>query len=660
MPAKSGAETSVRQVVHRRRAHAARGGRASSGYFAAATTPTPSRPSCRYLLVHQIGAFNSPVWFNCGLWHEYGISGSGGNFAWDARHRQRPYQTEDAYSRPQSRPASSSRCDDDLMCIFELVHDEARRLQVRLGHRHQLLPSCAASMERLSGGGTSSRPDELPRGARQGRRRHQVAAAPRGARPRWSCSTWTTPRSSTSSSWKMREEKKVARADRGGLLVGLQRRGLPHRLRPELQQLGARDRRVHARRCSRTAMWQTTHPHHRRGRRDARARAIVARDRRRRLALRRPGRAVRRHHQRLAHLPQTDRINASNPCSRVHVPRRHRLQPVVAEPAQVPERRTARFDVEGYRHACRIFFLAQEILVDFASYPTKRIASNSHDLPPARPRLRQPRHAADGRWASPTTPTQGARCAASLTAIMYRPRLRASRPRSPAAKGPFPGYAHEPRAACCEVMRMHRDAASHIDRDAAAAETLHRRRARGWDARRRARRAARLPQRAGHGARAHRHHRPADGLRHHRRRARLRAGQVQEARRRRLLQDRQPVGAAGAADASATRRPRCRRSSPTCAARTRSRRRRRTSTARRCKARGLRRRRDRQGREAAARACSTCEQRLRAARRSATTPTSGSALEPNASAASSASRCCEARASPTRRSRRPTTSSAAA
>ena len=37
-----------------------------------------------------------------------------------------------------------------------------------------------------------------------------------------------------------------------------------------------------------------------------------------------------------------------------------------------------------------------------------------------------------------------------------------------------------------------------------------------------------------------RHHRAADGLRHHRRRARFRAGQIQEARRRRLFQDRQP------------------------------------------------------------------------------------------------------------------------
>ena len=59
-------------------------------------------------------------------------------------------------------------------------------------------------------------------------------------------------------------------------------------------------------------------------------------------------------------------------------------------------------------------------------------------------------------------------------------------------------------------------------------------------------RGARLPQRTGDGHRAHRHDRSANGLRHHRRRARLRPGQVQEARGRRLLQDRQPITASGA------------------------------------------------------------------------------------------------------------------
>ncbi len=58
-----------------------------------------------------------------------------------------------------------------------------------------------------------------------------------------------------------------------------------------------------------------------------------------------------------------------------------------------------------------------------------------------------------------------------------------------------------------------------------------------------------LPQRPGDRDRADRHDRLGDGLRHHRHRARLRAGQVQEAGRRRLLQDHQPHRARGAAHA---------------------------------------------------------------------------------------------------------------
>ena len=65
------------------------------------------------------------------------------------------------------------------------------------------------------------------------------------------------------------------------------------------------------------------------------------------------------------------------------------------------------------------------------------------------------------------------------------------------------------------------------------------------------------------------HHRPAHGLRHDGHRARLRAREVQEARRRRLLQDREPVGAERARRARLQRDARCRRSSRTSAARTR-------------------------------------------------------------------------------------------
>ena len=49
------------------------------------------------------------------------------------------------------------------------------------------------------------------------------------------------------------------------------------------------------------------------------------------------------------------------------------------------------FDVERFRAACRIFFIAQEILVDHASYPTQADRREQPSLPPAGPGLLEPR-----------------------------------------------------------------------------------------------------------------------------------------------------------------------------------------------------------------------------------------------------------------------------
>ena len=68
------------------------------------------------------------------------------------------------------------------------------------------------------------------------------------------------------------------------------------------------------------------------------ARELMQRDRRGGVALRRSGRAVRHDDQPLAHVPELGRINASNPCSRVHARRRLGVQPRVAEPDEVPPR----------------------------------------------------------------------------------------------------------------------------------------------------------------------------------------------------------------------------------------------------------------------------------------------------------------------------------
>src|SRR5690606_10045651 len=79
--------------------------------------------------------------------------------------------------------------------------------------------------------------------------------------------------------------------------------------------------------------------------------------------------------------PNSGRINASNPCSEYMF-----LDDSACNLASLNLTKflddKGSFDVEGFRRAVDVFFTAQEILVDYSSYPTKAIAQNSHDYRP--------------------------------------------------------------------------------------------------------------------------------------------------------------------------------------------------------------------------------------------------------------------------------------
>jgi ribonucleoside-diphosphate reductase alpha chain len=68
--------------------------------------------------------------------------------------------------------------------------------------------------------------------------------------------------------------------------------------------------------------------------------------------------------------PNTDRINASNPCSEYMF-----LDNSACNLASINLSKfldeEGRFDVEGYRQAIRVLITAMDIAVDYASYPTK-------------------------------------------------------------------------------------------------------------------------------------------------------------------------------------------------------------------------------------------------------------------------------------------------
>ena len=120
-----------------------------------------------------------------------------------------------------------------------------------------------------------------------------------------------------------------------GLRHRLGFRGLSHRLRPELQQLGAGDRRVPEGGGGGRRMGPDL-AHLRKGREVGQSRSVVGEDRLRGLGLRRPRPAVPHHHQRLAHLPGLGADPRLESVLGVHVPRRHRLQSRLAQPARVP------------------------------------------------------------------------------------------------------------------------------------------------------------------------------------------------------------------------------------------------------------------------------------------------------------------------------------
>ena len=216
------------------------------------------------------------------------------------------------------------------------------------------------------------------------------------------------------------------------------------------------------------------------------------------------------------------------------------------------------YDVEGYEHAVRLWTIVLEISVLMAQFPSKEIAQRSYDF-----RTLGLGYANVGGLLMssgiPYDSEAGRALCASLSAIMTGIAYATSAEMA-AELGPFPRFA-ENREPMLRVMRNHRRAA-YGDRTGYEAMTnppvpldhkvnpdqkLGRTRQARLGPRHRARRDARLPQCAGDRGGADRHHRPRHGLRHHRHRARFRAGEIQEARRRRLLQDHQPRRAGSAA-----------------------------------------------------------------------------------------------------------------
>ena len=102
-------ENSVRQLIHRVTRTIADWG-TQDGYFATAEDGERFYRELTWLCLHQHGAFNSPVWFNVGLYHQYGVKGAAVQLALGRGNRTRRAAARTRTNIRKAPPASSRAC----------------------------------------------------------------------------------------------------------------------------------------------------------------------------------------------------------------------------------------------------------------------------------------------------------------------------------------------------------------------------------------------------------------------------------------------------------------------------------------------------------------------------------------------------------------------
>ncbi len=155
----------------------------------------------------------------------------------------------------------------------------------------------------------------------------------------------------------------------------------------------------------------------------------------------------------------TARINASNPCSEYMFldDSACNLSSLNLMKFVGPD---GTFDVEAFRHAVDTMIVAQEIIVGNASYPTEKIAKNSHDYRPLGLGYAN-LGALLMSLGLPYDSDGGRDFAAAITAIMCGQSYLTSA-RLAEAVGPCPGYPQNEQS-FLDVIRMHWNSVNRID-----------------------------------------------------------------------------------------------------------------------------------------------------------------------------------------------------
>ncbi len=153
----TGAERSAKDVFDRL-AETWRWWGENYGYFATAEDAQAFEDELKFMLANQMAAPNSPQWFNTGLAHKYGITGTKQGFWFVDEQDGEAKESPDAYSRPAPHACFIQAVNDDLVNpggIMDLWVREARLFKMGSGTGSNF-SKIRAENEPLAGGGKSS------------------------------------------------------------------------------------------------------------------------------------------------------------------------------------------------------------------------------------------------------------------------------------------------------------------------------------------------------------------------------------------------------------------------------------------------------------------------------------------------------------------------
>jgi len=449
VPGKEGREVSARQAIDRIVRSLADFGE-KFGYFNAENKQIFSS-ELTHLLVTQKAAFNSPVWFNCGLYHQYGITGQGGSYYWNFA-KARVESTATAYRNPQCSACFILSIEDTLPSIFELIKTESHIFKYGSGSGVNFSP-LRSRYEKLSGGGYSSGLMSFLRVFDRA-----AGATKSGGTTRRAAKMVVVniehPEIVDFIEWKAKEEKKAAALIEAGYeadfngeayqTVSGQNSNNSVRVSDEFMRAVETD-----------GEWQTRYITTQEPHKTFRARELMDKIAQAAWHCADPGLQFDTTINSWHTCPNTSRINASNPCSEYMFIDNSACNLASINLVRFMDKQ-GNFDIKAFRQACRIVFIAQEIIVDFSSYPTELVAKNSHDFRPL-----GLGYANLGsllmRKGIPYDSDEGRTIAGALTAIMTGHAYKTSAEIA-AVKKPFEGYLLN-RAPMLEVIKRHRSQA---------------------------------------------------------------------------------------------------------------------------------------------------------------------------------------------------------